>query len=341
MEGGFESDVSVSPRSPKQEPGQEDEDRYEDSLDLDTSESHSKVWLVRMPRYLMDVLNDEKRTLSGREIGKVRIRQQQQAVGKVRLVLNDFKTFQDIPQSYNLSVTQPQVNSSFVFREQDLPKRTRSQQDTQRPQSHFDKYTPQVKQAPKRTALVGQVAHECNLVPDFNDPSYSHVLAKRRQMELPNAESQATLLDGTAGVGGVKYGATLRAQKASWLRPQQQRKAIQRNPEGKATRIPRNELLDMLFRLFEQSEYWSLKSLRERTRQPEVYLRDVLEAIAVLHKRGPQASKYGLRDEFKQLQTSGASVASMVQQAPPGTGNSDEELEDVDVDEDMEDVPVS
>ena len=339
MEGGFESDVSVSPRSPKQEPGMEDEDRYEDSLDLDTSQSHSKVWLVRMPRYLMDALKEDKQSLAGQEIGKVRIRQQQQAVGKVRLKLNDLKAFQNIPHNFNLGVTHPQVNSAFVFREQDLPRRTKPQQDSQK--QHYDKYTPQVKQTPKRTSLVGQVAHECNLIPDFNDPDYSRVLAKRRQMELPTADTQTTLLDGTAGVGGVKYGATLRAQKASWLRPQQQRRAIQRNQEGKATRIPRNELLDLLFRLFEQSEYWSLKSLRERTRQPEVYLRDVLEAIAVLKKRGPQASKYGLRDEFKQLQTSGASVASMVQQAPPGTGNSDEELEDIDVDEDMEDVPVS
>ena len=39
---------------------------------------------------------------------------------------------------------------------------------------------------------------------------------------------------------------------------------------NKATRIPKNELLDLLFKCFQEYAYWSLKGLREYVKQPEV-----------------------------------------------------------------------
>jgi transcription initiation factor TFIIF subunit beta len=39
---------------------------------------------------------------------------------------------------------------------------------------------------------------------------------------------------------------------------------------NKATRIPKNELLDLLFKCFQEYEYWSLKGLKEYVKQPEV-----------------------------------------------------------------------
>lgn len=69
--------------------------------------------------------------------------------------------------------------------------------------------------------------------------------------------------------------------------------------EGKAARMPRNELLDLLFKLFEDYEYWSLKGLRERTKQPEAFLKEVLESIAILNKKGPYALRYSLKPEYK------------------------------------------
>ena len=38
---------------------------------------------------------------------------------------------------------------------------------------------------------------------------------------------------------------------------------------NKATRIPKNELLDLLFKCFQEYAYWSLKGLREYVKQPE------------------------------------------------------------------------
>ena len=80
-----------------------------------------------------------------------------------------------------------------------------------------------------------------------------------------------------------------------------QKKDPKASAEGKATRMPRNDLLDLLFRLFEEFDYWSLKGLKDRTKQPEVYLKEVLETMAVLIKKGPYAMRYSLKPEYKQM----------------------------------------
>lgn len=50
----------------------EDEENYEDSLDLDMSKEGTKVWLVRLPKFLMEKWRNVESN-SGKELGKVRI----------------------------------------------------------------------------------------------------------------------------------------------------------------------------------------------------------------------------------------------------------------------------
>lgn len=52
--------------------GSEDYENYEDSLDLDMSKEDTKVWLVRLPSFLMEKWQDVEKN-SGKELGKVRI----------------------------------------------------------------------------------------------------------------------------------------------------------------------------------------------------------------------------------------------------------------------------
>ena len=64
-------------------------------------------------------------------------------------------------------------------------------------------------------------------------------------------------------------------------------------------RMPRNQLLDMLFGLFREKEHWSIKPLRERTQQPEAYLKEVLQEIAFLHRSGEHNGTWELLANFK------------------------------------------
>lgn len=64
-------------------------------------------------------------------------------------------------------------------------------------------------------------------------------------------------------------------------------------------RMPRDQLLDELFRAFQERERWSIKVLRERTQQPEAYLKEVLSEIAFLHRSGEFNGSWELLANYK------------------------------------------
>lgn len=75
VSGNGTNGVKLEPEDVKMSMDDLNEDDDEDSLDLDTSKSDTKVWLVRLPRFLLDKWSDPD-TLNGQELGKVRIMKQ-------------------------------------------------------------------------------------------------------------------------------------------------------------------------------------------------------------------------------------------------------------------------
>lgn len=355
---GFEEDVSVSPSSPsaqavKPDPAKQEindnDDLYEDSFDLDTTNQHERLMLVRLPEYLMERLRKGEEELAGADLGKVLIPQGPGAdPKKLRVLLNpQVELLKPLPHRYALNVVHNDVNNIYVMREQEAKRKRKAEElssGTSRedegegagPSSPQESDSASQFRRAKRTALIGHAVNECTLVADMSDPNYNFVLQQRKLMELPQAERQTTLLDSMAGVGGAKYGATLRQQKDAWRKPAQKRHALRASGDGRATRLERNALLDLLFKAFEEQPYWTVKQLRERTRQPEVYLRSTLDSIAVLIKRGPYAMKYGLREEYKHLQSLGATIDSMIEKTPAGPEFNDVEDPDGHDSDDME-----
>ena len=180
---------------------------------------------------------------------------------------------------------------------------------------------------------------------------YRELLRKRRE-EASKPKRTIKMLDASdAGrnnmlVAGV--GAGLSASKSRFNAFISQKPKAQQTE--KFARMPRNELLDMLFSLFEKWQYWSLKKLRSETQQPESYLRDVLSTIADLHKRGPYVGNYSLKPEFsnmrkeqeiqgQQRQAEGSNSASAAAQKmeEDNGGDDDDDDDDGDEDDDVED----
>src|ERR1700691_3156915 len=64
-------------------------------------------------------------------------------------------------------------------------------------------------------------------------------------------------------------------------------------------RMPKNQLLDQLFSHFREKPHWSIKVLREKTQQPEVYLKETLQEIATLHRSGEHTGMWELSANFK------------------------------------------
>jgi transcription initiation factor TFIIF subunit beta len=98
----------------------------------------------------------------------------------------------------------------------------------------------------------------------------------------------------------------------------------------KNTRMPQNVLLDRIFDCFRKYNYWSMKAFRAELQQPEAYLRETLEKIAVLAKSGPFSTQWSLKPENRIGNYAGSGDAV----APDSPGDSDTSMNDEDGDED-------
>jgi transcription initiation factor TFIIF subunit beta len=168
---------------------------------------------------------------------------------------------------------------------------------------------------------VGTVAHECTVTPVMN-ATYSKTV-KSRVQEANQPKRQVQMLADQAGIpdGSYLYNPKSNQPFGKFTGGTARTKGDAQN--NKATRIPKNELLDLLFKCFQEYSYWSLKGLREYVKQPEVnpssrsllirtqsYLREALEEIAFLNKRGPYALKWSLKPHYSQSQMGQSSQVS-------------------------------
>lgn len=69
--------------------------------------------------------------------------------------------------------------------------------------------------------------------------------------------------------------------------------------DNKTARWPENQLLDEIARCFSEHRYWSIKAFRNKIPQPEAFIRECLEKIAVLHRSGPFANHWSLKPEYE------------------------------------------
>lgn len=306
---------------------------YEESLDLDLQNAQRQVWLVRLPMFLAEKWRG-KSNLNGQELGKIRINKNDQSI---QLVLNENDN-DSIPHQYDLELTKKVVENEYIFTEQNLKKfqqrerelaadpekqkqaflrRQERQEELKKKQQQMrrknnrrrfqsrvmtdrdgrDRYIPYVKTIPKKTAIMGTVCHECQVIPSMNDPNYHKIVEQRRQIVRNVHKPTVTVLEETPGVTMSNAGMSMRSDNSKFLKVGREKA----KNSIRAIRMPKKELLDYLFKLFDEYDYWSLKGLKERTKQPEVYLKECLDQVAILVKKGPYALKYTLKTEFKKL----------------------------------------
>lgn len=346
---------------------------YEESLDLDLNQSNRQVWLVRLPMFLAEKWRD-RNNIHGQQLGKIRINKDG---SKIQLVLDENDN-DSIPHQYDLELTKKVVENEFVFTEQNLKKyqqRVRElatdpekqKQAYQRKQEREeelrrrqqllkrrnnrkrfnhrvmtdrdgrDRYIPYVKTIPKKTSVTGTVCHECQVMPSMNDPNYHKIVEQRRNLIKNSNKERITTLDETVGVTMSHTGMSMRGDNSNFLKVGREKA----KSNTKSIRMPKKEILDYLFKLFDEYDYWSLKGLKERTRQPEAHLKECLDKVATLVKKGPYAFKYTLRPEYKRLKEEErkATLGELADEQGPGEeGQGDEGENEGDDEIEMEDV---
>ncbi|KAM5383675.1 hypothetical protein ACJZ2D_001912 [Fusarium nematophilum] len=340
-----------------------EDDLYEDAGDLEfydksaPNRAFDTLYLARVPRYMWDAwiklterLGDDDEI----QIGTLRTWNEQKPDGgvdtKLRMLLApNCPEHQLLPREYDLDVLEPNVSNHFIFSEEDLPgfkAKSKARQDAanagipasllrqragngggpERPsydrRSRFQPYYR--KAVPKRTKVFGKIHYDVRVEP--RDIREEERLLAQRLIDAEQSKSKLQIISrnkassiinpGTAG--SVSWGGNFIKNTAPTVKPK-------KGEVFKAARIPENQLLDLIFECFRQYQYWSMKALRQKLQQPDQYLRQVLEKIAVLNKSGRFANHYCLSEAYRDKGGADAQEAA----AEPIDDDDDEEMEDV------------
>jgi len=192
----------------------------------------------------------------------------------------------------------------------------------------------------KSTHLLGNIIHECNIRPIFNDSYRDTVAARHKAANQPKRQIKLLSKDDVkGGTGALNKLSSGTAQPTSFDKFVKTVKKSGKEFERFA-RIPRDQLLDILFGLFEQRSSWSFKDLRTRTEQPGEYLKEILALIATLHRSGELNGQYTLLDNYKATQNQDAikREESIQMQTMNDKGGDEEDDDEDEEDDDMEEV---
>ncbi|KAM0791065.1 hypothetical protein ACM66B_004358 [Microbotryomycetes sp. NB124-2] len=305
----------------------DDVDGVEDE-DLDTARAAQNVWLCKIPKFLMEKWSQVEQ--EGRILGRIRVFEEKDSDGnpKIALILDNNNEQEanevdqkpgvkpepgssslssdvkgkgkapagkigmkrGVPTEYKLTMQNKSSKNLYVFGEKE-------EEDELSGEVGF-------RRKRRRVALAGTVAHECGLTPVLG-ASYSGIMRERlrkasepvRKIKaLDVDQATANRLASGAGMHGIKGKITA----SSFVKTKQQQKASGSASTGDRIqpRMPRNELLDLLFTYFDQAPYWHVKALAEHVKQPQVWLREVLSDVAELVPRGPYNGMWKLKPDY-------------------------------------------
>ncbi|KAM3532032.1 hypothetical protein NHJ13051_000408 [Beauveria bassiana] len=268
-----------------------------------------------------------------------------------------------LPREYDLDVLDRDVRNHFIFTEEDLPSykaKNKERQDqinagipahilrqkeaaataaasaaaggvgpqrnTYDRKSRFQPYYR--KAIPKKTKIFGKIHYDVRVEPRNTGEEERYLGQQLFQAENSKAKLQiisrntASSIINPGTAGAVGWAGNFIKNTPSLVKPK-------KGENFKAARIPKNQLLDLIFDCFRQYQYWSMKALRQRTQQPDSYLRQVLEEVAVLNKSGPFANHYCLSEAYRDKAGNESREAAAAEAADDGDDDEPEEMEDV------------
>lgn len=245
---------------------------------------------------------------------------------------NDWNKVSRLPTAYEIegqAVNDTLLNNTYIFTEKDLPgykhngvgqpKPGASNGAVQDPKARIGKRTKYKKAIPKQTALIGSVNTQY-LAKPLNTAEFIAFNTQRTKEAIQGRNSRTNIM--TETVDEVTVMNNLQDSFTSFIRSDKKPKSQQ----NKFARLPRNELIDILHRAFDEHKYWPMKLLKAHTKQPEAYLKEVLPSIAVLIRSGNYASLWTRESTYERPSLH------------DGVADFKVEDEDEEEDEEMEDV---
>lgn len=199
-------------------------------------------------------------------------------------------------------------------------------------------FIPFARTIPKKTEIVGKIVHECQVVPlrlAANDKL--RLQAQRRHLKSLVKKTSIKIIDNKEvgkmhgkSTPNIQTGATMVMSKV------EQMKKLGQREEGRHARMDKRDLMAKIFDCFRRFEYWSIKNLKAKLKQPEQWLRENLEEVAAMEKGGTFTQKWRLKEEYRrtiQAQNKGFDEDDEGDENDQNNANDDE-----DSDMDLEDV---
>jgi transcription initiation factor TFIIF subunit beta len=344
--------VKMDPDATTPSGGYMDDEFYEDTGEMmvDREGPKKDVWLTRIPDWLYEAVSKWDHLAEGNDndqiqIGEVCAFATTSGIDQskpMRVFLNDrWRAKSKLPSAFQLDptpVSDTVLGNTYVFTEKDLPgfkgqgfgygqfNRGGAQGSfggVQDPKARIQKRSKYKKAIPKQTALIGHATRQYTAIP-LETREFKEFSASRIKQAIQGSQSTVLMTDYKEAEKSEtkdRLAASFQNFKFTGTKPKAQ--------QNKAARIPRAELIDHLHQLFDQYQYWPMKAIKQQTKQPEQYLKEVLGDIAFLVKSGAFASNWKRQDVFDN-----ARDMSNVQRvaAPDATGG------DSEGDDDMEDA---
>lgn len=300
-----------------------DIDEFEDDTDLifpNPEAQQTGAWLVKVSGDMWKAWNDiyqHQPDDADVEVGKLRVYNPKpgddSGLQRVQLLLNDGLVQQNsLPKVYNLEIKANGYNNTVVFSEKDLDRHRAKQIGNMRNLAaskpsgipgKSDRYGPRKPGSyrtaiPKQTILAPPIINEAVAKPVEDDTSLDFF--KRQYDAAMNDGKKTRFLDHIdkrqyhpgAASAGFTFG-SMTSKPGKGLK--------KKEPKEKNVRMPEDKLLDALQQCFRRYQYWSMAALRAQLRQPDVWIKEVLEKIAVLVRSGDFTGNYKLNDNTARL----------------------------------------
>jgi len=326
--------------------GYMDDDFYEDTgeLQLPIKGAERDLWLTRIPDWLYDKISNWDELAEGNDDDQIVLGDvlafpdpsEKDGISKtqpMRMFFDErWKQKSQLPTAFELepqSIKGDMLKNTYIFTEKDLPGYKHSglgqnrygnpgyggYSGVQDPKARVYKRTKYKKAIPKQTSLVGTATRQY-LAQPLSTREFITFDAARHKQAIQGSNLHTNIVD---HINELNEMGNAQGRFDSFIRPASKRKS----QLNKAARIPKNELIDLLHKCFDRYQYWPMKTLKQETRQPEAYLKEVLTEIAILVKSGPFASNWARSGNYA------SAMAELAPDADDESADEEDEMEDV------------
>ncbi|XP_018303320.1 general transcription factor IIF subunit 2 [Mycetomoellerius zeteki] len=240
--------------------------------ELDLSNAGRGVWLVKVPKY---IANKWEKAPGNIEVGKLKITKNPGQKAEVSLKLSEAVLALkesgegEIPKQHRLDVTTVTRQMLGVF-------------SHVAPSTSSDAIVPET----EKLFMEGRIVQKLECRP-YADNCYMKLkLESIKRASVPQRQVQQLdrVVQNFKPVSDHKHNIEYAEKKKA---------------EGKKMRDDKDAVLDMLFAAFEKHQYYNIRDLVKITRQPIVYLKEILNEVCNYNLKNPHRNMWELKPEYR------------------------------------------